>query len=211
VGAGDLTFQGQFRITQFQPGEWIPTLSVNVQETLPRGRFDRLDRPADGFGAGANTTTVSVYTQTYFWLGNGRILRARLNISYAVSDRVRLEDLSVYGTSFGFRGYASPGNSLYGDLAFEYSMTQNWVAAIDLWTERDADTRVIGSYPNSSGQRPSASIVGSSGNGWEQIVAPALEYNWSSRLGIIFGARVIVAGRNETASAAPVVAFSYFF
>ena len=212
VGVGDLTLQGQFRLTQFRPGDWIPTLSVNVQETLPTGRFDRLDRPADGFGSGANTTTMSIYSQSYFWLGNGRILRARLNLSYAVSDRVRLEDLSVYGTSFGFRGYASPRNSLYGDLAFEYSITRNWVAALDLWTERDADTRVIGNYPNPPGQPPSASIImNSSGNGWEQIVAPAFEYNWSARLGIIVGARVIIAGRNETASAAPVIAISCFF
>jgi hypothetical protein len=185
---------------------------VNVQETLPTGRFDRLDHPADGFGSGAYTTTVSIYTQGYFWLANGRILRARLNVSYALSDRVRLEDASVYGTSFGFRGYASPGDSLYGDLALELSATQNWVAAIDLWTERDADTRVLGNYSNSAGLPPSASLImNSSGTGWEQIVAPAVEYNWSARLGIIVGARVIVAGRNETASAAPVVAFSYFF
>jgi len=42
------------------------------------------------------------------------------------------------------------------------------------------------------------------------FVAPALEFNWSARLGIIFGARVMVAGRNETATATPVAAFSYF-
>lgn len=28
--------------------------------------------------------------------------------------------------------------------------------------------------------------------------APAVEYNWSARVGVIVGARVMVAGRNET-------------
>jgi hypothetical protein len=61
VGIGDLTLQAQYRLTQFQPGSWVPTLSFNVQETLPTGRYDRLQRPTDGFGAGAHTTTISIY------------------------------------------------------------------------------------------------------------------------------------------------------
>ena len=212
VGVGDLTLQGQYRLTQFHPGHWLPTLSLNFQETLPTGRFDRLQRTTDGFGAGAYTTTLSIYSQTYLWMPNGRILRARLNLSYAFADRrVGLEDVSTYGTPEGFRGYAKPGDSAYGVLAFEYSITRNWVAAFDFWYERDANTRVFATDPQSAGELSLPRLAMQSGSGREQIVAPALEYNWSARLGIIFGARVIVAGRNVTATATPVAAFSYFF
>ena len=210
VQVGDLTLQGQYRLTQYQPGFWLPTISLNLQETLPTGRFDRLQRATDGFGAGAYTTTASIYSQTYFWMPNGRILRARLDLSYAFSDRVGVEDMSTYGTPPGFRGYANPGGSAYGDLAFEYSITRRWVAALDVWYEHDGNTRVFATDPESAGEVSLLRLVSQSGSGRELFVAPALEFNWSARLGIIFGARVMVAGRNETATATPVAAFSYF-
>lgn len=48
----------QYRLTQFQRGSWVPTFSINLQESLPVGRYDRLQRPSDGFGSGAWTTTA---------------------------------------------------------------------------------------------------------------------------------------------------------
>jgi hypothetical protein len=209
VELGDLTLQAQYRLSQFQPGHRTPTISVNVQETLPTGRYDRLQRPADGFGAGADTTTISMFTQTYVWMPSGRILRTRLNLSYSFSNRVRLEDISIYGTSQNFRGYASPGTSGYGDLAFEYSLSRDWVAAIDFWYQHDGSTDLFGAY--ASPGKASSRIAIASGSGTESILGPALEYNWSARFGLIVGARVIVAGRNETASVAPVTAISCFF
>jgi hypothetical protein len=208
VQVGDLTLQAQYRLLQFEPGQWIPTVSFNLQETLPTGRYDRLNRLSDGLGSGAYSTIPSLYSQTYFWLPNGRILRTRLDLSYAMPSRVSVKDLSVYGTAPGFRGHAVPGNSSIGDLAFEFSATSHWVPALDIWYERDANTRAFGSYQSSS--RGVVQISNQSSNGWELILAPGLEVNWSARVGIILGARVIVAGSNETASFAPVIAFSYF-
>ena len=41
-------------------------------------------------------------------------------------------------------------------------------------------------------------------------VAPALEYNFSARIGIIAGAKVTVTGRNTTAVVIPVAAVNMF-
>jgi hypothetical protein len=49
----------------------------------------------------------------------------------AFSGAVSLGDASIYVTTTGFRGGAKPGNSLCLDLAAEYSVTCNWVLAID--------------------------------------------------------------------------------
>ncbi|MES2253834.1 MAG: transporter, partial [Pseudomonadota bacterium] len=144
IAAGDLSLQGQYQLTQFEEGHWLPTIAVNLGETFPTGPYDRLDRPGDGFGAGAYATTLSLYSQTYFWMPDGRLLRARLNLSYAVSGSVDLADISVYGTAAGFRGHASPGTSAVADLAFEYNIDRNWVAAVDFWAEQDANTHVAG-------------------------------------------------------------------
>src|SRR5260370_39606447 len=100
---GDRILQTQYRLTKFRVGSWIPTTSVAVQETLPTGKHDRLgDRPSDGLGSGAYTTTLALYSQTYFWMPNGRILRMRFNVLEGVSNNGKVEDVSGYGTGASF-------------------------------------------------------------------------------------------------------------
>jgi hypothetical protein len=204
VQLGDLTVQGQYRLAQWKEGGRMPTVSLMLQETLPTGRYDKLDnRPADGFGSGAYATTVGLNSQTYFWTPNGRILRTRLKVAYTRSGHADVEGVSVYGTPAGFGGRARPGDSFNVDLAFEYSITRRWVAAIDLAYQRDASTTVSG--------------VDGAGAAYERrspvsqalILAPAVEYNFSPVLGVIAGARIIPAGRNTTASVTPVIAVNY--
>jgi hypothetical protein len=198
--AGDLTLQAQYRLTQFQEGSWIPTLSFVVGETVPTGKYDRLDRhPGDGFGAGAYTTTLSLYSQQYFWLSTGRILRMRLDLSYSLSSAVALQGVSVYGTGTGFSGHAHPGDSLTVDVSWEYSLTRNWVLAFDVVYEHDASTTVTGSYSASSG------------DSWSLGFAPGIEYNFNSRIGVIAGTRIIPTGRNTSLSVTPVVAINMVF
>ena len=198
--AGDLTLQAQYRLTQFQAGSWIPTLSFVVGETVPTGKYDRLDQhPGDGFGAGAYTTILSLYSQEYFWLSTGRILRMRLDLSYSLPSRVGLRGVSVYGTGAGFSGHARPGDSFTCDVSWEYSVTRNWVLAFDVVYEHDASTTVTGSYS------------GSSGNSWSLGFAPAVEYNFNSKIGVIAGARIIPTGRNTSISVTPVAAVNMVF
>jgi hypothetical protein len=131
VQRGDTTLQAQYRLAQFHEGGFIPTLSIVVGETLPTGRYDRLaDRPSDGLGSGANTTTLSLYAQDYFWMPNGRIVRTRLDLSYAWSQSVGVSGTSVYGTANSFAGRAQPGTSFVLDSAYEYSVNRKWVLAL---------------------------------------------------------------------------------
>jgi hypothetical protein len=198
---GDLTLQAQYRLTQFHAGSWVPTLSFVVGETLPTGKYDRLDQhPGDGFGAGAYTTLLCLYSQEYFWLGNGRILRTRLDLSYGLSSQVGLRGVSVYGTGTGFTGHAQPGDTFTADVSWEYSVTRNWVLALDVVYERDASTTVTGN-----------SLRASSGMSRSVAFAPALEYNFNPRIGLIAGARVIPIGRNTGISVTPVAAINMVF
>lgn len=204
VGVGDLTLQAQYRLTQFEEGTWIPTTALVLGETLPTGKFDRLgDRPADGFGSGVYTTTVSVYSQYFFWLPTGRILRTRLDVSYAFSGSAKVQDVSVYGTTPGFQGRARPGDSILVDGAFEYSLTRNWVLALDVAYEHDSNTRIAGRDFRSS---PPLPVELNSGTGHTWSLAPAVEYNFNSRVGVIAGAKLTAAGRNAAAELIPVAA-----
>jgi hypothetical protein len=198
-GFEDLTAQAQYRLTQFHGGSWVPTTSFLVQETFPTGTYDRLgDRASNGFGAGTYTTTLALYSQTYFWMPNGRIVRARFDVQQTVlSTRVPIADASVYGTAAGFRGHAAPGSSTFVDLAGEYSLTRNWVLALDANYGRNGDTRVVGS-----------GTVRHTGSGEAIGFTPAVEYNWTAGVGIIVGARAIEIGRNTARTVTPVVALN---
>ena len=124
-GVGDVTLQLGYGLTRYEDTHPVPSTALVLQETLPTGRYDRLSQPSDGFGAGAYTTAVAFYSQDYFWMPTGRILRTRLDITYAVSSSVNVEGLSVYGTAPGFSGGAYAGNSFTADAAAEYSLTRN--------------------------------------------------------------------------------------
>lgn len=203
VGIGDLTVQAQYRLHLFREGSWIPTTSVNVQETLPTGKYDRLGvRPSDGFGTGSYTTTLGLYTQTFFWMPNGRILRTRLNVTQAFSASANVEDASVYGTSEGFRGHAHPGAALLVDAAGEYNATRHWVLATDAVYRHQYNTPING-YNISD---PTQLILLNSGSSQAFGLAPAVEYNFNSKVGVIFGLRIFPAGKNTTNSITPAVA-----
>jgi hypothetical protein len=180
VEIGDLTLQGQYRLMKFHEGSRIPTTSVVLQETFPTGKYDRLgDRPTDGLGSGAYSTTLALYSQTYFWLPNGRILRMRFDASQAFSNTVTVEDVSVYGTATGFRGQAKPGKSFLADSSWEYSLTRKWVLALDAVYRHRWNTRVTG---YNSTQNP-PDIVMDSGSSEEFAFAPAIEYSLEKQSG----------------------------
>jgi hypothetical protein len=100
IQVGDLAIQGQYRLSQFREGSRVPTTSLVVQETLPTGKYDRLgSHPNDGFGAGAYTTMIALYSQYYFWMPNGRILRAP-GAAHAFSGLI-FSRIALGGTSQG--------------------------------------------------------------------------------------------------------------
>jgi len=207
---GDLTLQAQYRLTQFMPGEHVPTTSLVLQYSLPTGKYDRLgDRPADGMGSGAPATTVALYSQYYFWLPTGRILRTRLNVSHTFSEDTAVHDVSVYGTPEGFQGRARPGKSYSITSSWEYSVTRNWVLALDVLYQRDESTKVRGTVRGAASQR--FDLQQESGSSRRLGIAPAVEFNWNEHVGVIVGARWFLDGRNAAASITPVAAVNIVY
>jgi hypothetical protein len=211
VGIGDLTLQAQYALTHFAEGTWIPSTAFVIQETLPVGKYDRLgDRPADGLGSGVYSTTLALYSQYFFWMPNGRILRTRLDLSYSISGSANVRDVSVYGTAEGFSGRAHPGNSAIINAAWEYSLTRNWVLALDVVYEHDSNTHVSGldllQSPAGTGSPTAVELNSGPGHTWS--LAPAIEYNFTSRVGVIAGAKLTTSGRNASAVVIPVAAIN---
>jgi hypothetical protein len=200
---GDVSLLAQYGLTRFHEGSPVPSIAVSLQETFPTGKYDRLgERAADGFGSGAHTSTVSIYSQTYLWLPNGRILRVRLNGSESFSGHATVSDESVYGTEAGFRGTAEPGNTTFLDLAGEYSLTKRWVLASDVTYRHVRNTTVTGTSPSLS------RVAFGSGSSDAINVAPAVEYNLNSNLGVLFGVRIVMAGWNTSSTITPAIAIN---
>jgi hypothetical protein len=137
-----------------------------------------------------------------FRMPNGRLLRTRLDLSQSISRKTPVEDVSVYGTGMGFRGHARPGNGFSADAAFEYSLTRNWVLALD----------VIYNHGNEAiarGTQNGETIVLNSGTSDSLGLAPAIEFSWTPNIGVLAGVRVIPKGHNTPASVTPAIAINY--
>lgn len=205
MAIGDFKLLSQLRLTHFTPGHRVPTIAIVVNEILPTGKDDRLGAKEEGHGSGTFATELGVNVQYYFLLGNNRLLRARLNLLHSFPSGADVQDRSVYGTLPGFRGRAHPGARTTVIGAVEYSLTREWVLALDVIRESSGRTRVEGSYPDGSPVHfasPSTADFG---------FAPALEYNWSDRTGVLVGVWISPKGRNTSASVTPAIAISRFW
>ena len=202
---GDTGILAKYALTKADPENFIPDVSLALQENVPTGKYDRLGaNPGNAFGAGAYATILSLYTQSYFWLPNGRLLRARLDLSESVAPAVPVRGVSVYGTDQNFMGDAGPGNSVSADLSLEYSITRSWVLATDIIVTHANNTRV-------SGADAGHNVFFNSGSSDLIGFAPAVEFSWTPNLGVLLGARIIPAGHNVTGSIAPAVAINWFY
>lgn len=203
VQLGDTQLRAQFGLTSLDAARGIPDLAIALIETLPTGRYDRLGtRPSDGFGNGAYTTALAFYSQMVFWMPNGRLLRTRLDLSQSISRQTTVEDASVYGTGAGFRGHARPGNAFSADAAFEYSLTRNWVLALDVIYNHGNEAVARGAQNG----RP---VILKSGTSDSLGFAPAIEFSWTPNIGVLGGVRVIPKGHNTPASITPAIAINY--
>ncbi|MEP6830502.1 MAG: transporter [Rhizomicrobium sp.] len=201
VHLGDTTLRAQYMHTGMDMERTIPDLALAVLQNLPTGKYNHLGRGSDGFGSGSYATTLALYSQMAWWMPNGRLLRTWLNLSETLSPHVPVADASVYGTVAGFLGHAQPGNQFAGVAAFEYSITRNWVLALDLIYNHGNATTARGFAAGNSVQLNSGS---SDGYGF----TPAVEYNWTSNLGVIAGVRVFPDSHNTKAAVTPVVAIN---
>ncbi len=207
---GDFGAQLQYSLTSFHEGSSCPR---------PRWWSGRPFRPAVTTACSARATDSGRARIRPRWRGIRRTTcgcRTVASCGCASISPTRyralrsVADASVYGTSAGFRGHAYPGDGASADAAAEYSLTRNWVLAADLIWSHSASTRVSGTDV-ATGTVTSGFVNLQSGSSEYLALAPAVEFNWSPRMGVIVGARIFVAGRNTTASITPVTAINMVF
>ncbi|GLQ51387.1 transporter [Dyella flava] len=207
-GVTDTTVGAQYLLLAPGEGNKGPAVSVNYSHRFPTGAYDRLEEnPLDAIGNGADVDTFSLMVQQYAWLPNGRPLRFRAVVSYSLPPgRVDLRGANTYASDVprDFRGGIRLGDAFGISTSAEYSINPQWVLAMDLAYNRTG----------------SSILKGASGAGVLEIrsssrdvysLAPAIEYNFNDRFGLIGGVQFSFAGRNNDAFITPMAAFNMVF
>ena len=144
VAIGDFKLVSQVRISHFTPEHRVPSVALVTNLVLPTAKYDHLGEVRDGHGSGSFAPQIGINVQQYFLLKNGRLLRGRINILKTFPLRADVTGRSVYGTGPGFRGHARPGSNTTMILGAEYSVSKEWVVALDVEADQWSRTIVTG-------------------------------------------------------------------
>ena len=176
---------------------WTPSIKMRWGLNLPTGRYDELNPKklgVDAGGLGAWYPNFGFVVSKLFHIYHHHYLAWRQSLVYTWGTSVHVHGLSVYGGSPSIghlprtNGTVYPGNSFNSITGFEYSLSQNWVVALDIFYESISHQRFRGYSPlNTKPTHPSQQQLS---------LAPAIEYNFSPNVGIIVGPWFSVAGRN---------------
>jgi hypothetical protein len=205
LALGDFKLLSQVRLSHFTPKRQVPSIALVTNLVIPTGKDDHLGLLKSGHGSGSFAPEIGVNVQQYFLLGNGRLLRARINVLHDFPFRTEISGRSVYGTDAGFHGHARPGAKTTMILGAEYSLTNDWVLAFDVESDHWGKTGVKGR------DAVGAPVDRISPVSWNVGVAPAVEYNWSARAGAIFGVWIVPKGHNTQSSITPAIAIQRFW
>lgn len=205
VAIGDFKLLSQVRLSHFTPRHRVPSVALVMNLGIPTGKDDHLGALKQGHGSGSFVPEIGINVQHYFLLGNGRLLRARLNVLKDFPLRHEVSGRSVFGTAADFRGHAKPGSKMSVIAGMEYSVKKEWVLAFDVERDQWGKTFVAGHDGNG------AHVRQVSPKSWNVGFAPAVEYNWSDRAGIIAGVWIVPKGHNTRSSVTPAIAIQRFW
>lgn len=192
-GFGDLNVTYGFKI--FGETLYIPKFKFTVAETFPTGRYKNLSSTGlNGSGAGSYQTAFGFATGKVIWWTYPYPMNTRLFISYKIGTVVNVSGFNSYGGGFGTKGRVRPGNTITADFGYELSFSQRWVFAIDVVYTAQNKTKFHGTPGVTATGAPAT--VGSGYND-NLSLAPALEYNFSDVLSILWGVQFSVYGRNS--------------
>lgn len=203
---GDFQAELDFQLYQSsgKPTDWGTSLKLALIETIPSGKYQNLD-PNKLFtqvgGAGSWKSALGLVWGNLFYLGKCHFLSTRTSVQYTYSVPLHVKNFNVYGGSYGTRGKVYPGQNLQIAHGMELSLTKNWVLALDILAGWSARSRFVGQ----------TLVKNTLNSSFQCSLAPAIEYNWNSHLGIILGPWFTVAGRNSPKFTSAAFALNYYY
>lgn len=202
---GDLSFAFAIKLLQTKRpiDKWNVALRLEFNGVIPFGKYQRLDPSKLGTdigGTGSWRPGIGFDWGNFFYIGGGHFVAWRTSFIYKIPNPVKVHGLNTYGGDERTLGTVYPSKPFIITSAMEISLTQNWVIVMEAQASWGSRTRYKG-----------VTTLPMTRNSFAQIsLAPAIEYNWSSHIGIIFGPWFTIAGRNSANFAGGVFALNYF-
>ena len=203
--AGDMPVGLNIQLYQGGGGadsNWDSAVKLFLKETLPLGKYQHLDpkkKSTDIGGQGSWQTSLGLVWGNLFHLKDIYFLNTVFSVGYTLPTPVHVKGLNAYGGDPGTRGTATL-RVLAADVAFELTLSRNWVFAMD----------IVGSWSSRTRFKGKTTEPSSLGTAVQYSLAPALEYNFGPKMGLIGGAWFTVGGRNSTYFSSGVIAFNYY-
>ncbi len=197
-GFGDVSLLLGYQVLRDIPHTWVPDIKLTIAEAFPTGHYENLNSSLNGtdsFGAGSYQTALGLDFQKRWYFGHDHFLRSRWNVTYTIPTHVNLHGFNAYGGAANTNGTIDLGNHFSTDLAFEYTLTRHWAPAIDFLYQSTSASSFSG-YPGTTNLGLLAPIATDSSRSFS--VAPAIEYNFNSKVGVIAGVWFTVTGRSTT-------------
>ena len=198
-----------FQIIRGQKGSFIPSIKTGWAQLFPTGKYENLSPDKlgiDAMGGGSYVSRVYLnISKVQYWLINHPIAW-RLNFAYHKATDVSVHGFNAYGGGYGTNGKVKLGYIFSGTFAFEFSLTQRWVLALDTVFVKAGKTKFSGN----PGRNADGTLASNTrGDKYQLSFAPALEYNISENGGFIAGAWVTALGRNASEFISGVISFTY--
>jgi len=190
---GGLIIRTPYQLLRFKQGSLIPSLSITPGVNTP---------VASGNG-NVWTPWVGLWVQEPFWMPGGRILRVRAaqDFYFPLQGQTFAPSTGVCSGTGITSCSINKGDFQKTMIGMEYSLTKHWVPAWDFYWQYGSRTTQSVNNLASVTKSPSYNYF---------AVDPALEYNFTGDVGIIFGAEVTVSGRNAQGYIAPQIAVQWF-
>lgn len=206
TGVGDLPVEFEYRFNDENDKTGFPSVTASLGTSLPLGQYDRLRSPIDGLGSGAHTAKEGILFQSLFdtWGHHPMRLRFYATAFEPIGD-VSVHGTSIYGTDAGFVGHVTPGFSSTLGVGASYGLDQRWVLACGFLQNFSKGARLRGVDASET------SVDTNGKNSATTFLAPAVEYNFSGRVGAIAGVEFSIAGRNTASYVAPQIALVVVF
>ncbi len=210
-GFQDMTVQIGFLISQQTP--YAPQIKFTLGEVFPTGNYQNLDGNnlgLDGTGGGSWTTAFNLTLAKLFFWNTLHPLNTRISFGYTVPTPTTVHGFNSYGGGYGTKGTVAPGNNFNVDLGMELSINQPWVVALDVAYTCSGKTRFSGISGTTT---PGGDVPASVGGGYSDQLsfAPAVEYNFSSTMGLLGGVWFSAYGRNAPNFVSAVFTWYWFF
>jgi hypothetical protein len=218
---GDLPIAFDFQLVPVDTTKWYPSVKLAIQETFPTGHYQHLNPEknqinlsgvdtsgVDASGNGTYGTNFNFVIYKVIRLWDRHFLSLYGNWGYTINTSVRVAGFNAYGGGYGTKGTVHVGNTWQGLFSFEFTLTRNWVLAMDtVYTHTNKNT-----FNGAPGTKEDGGIASVGNPSSDRLAfAPAIEYNFNAKIGIIAGCYLTAIGRNTSVFRNGIIALAAYF